>query len=974
MLPKKVHIIFSLLLTSILFFCTKPNAQEYSYINYDIKDGLAGSNVYDIVQDHDGFMWFATENGLSRFDGKQFKNFTVSDGLPDNEVLRLFVDSKNRLWIIAFKNAICYYYKGEIYNQQNNETLQNFKFNVNPFCVEEDRNGSIIITESNQYHLIYSNKKTETINRILGSTITVGPAGLDAKKNFQLYVGMENMDGAGLYLPSDSTFTLIQNNINLTTMTNVILNPHCKVLSDIKGVYYVSALGSENFILPRVNSMTNVDYLSNHSLAVCQADGVELYDIKTKKMTPLLSGYRINSSFIDQEGNYWFATKESGVIMIPSLNFKNITSSINTKSLPVFTLLKWNEKIIIGSAQNRIWQFDPQTSLLKSLKSTAAWPATGRITSIIPVIDEKLIIGTDAGLSFNFNTQKYLGAVKFLFKNNTNNSILVSTNYSTFTISFNPAQSFNTTGQKHIWLERTTCAIEKDSGYYIGTLNGLYYKKHTGDTISLGKKIAALAGRIVSLALSPDQSLWIATKGNGLVVYKNENNYSVISTKQNLTSDNCTSIHIDSNTIWLGTDKGVNRIEKKGDSYKVVSKFTMSDGLLSDNVNAITSLNNKIYIGTAKGLTYFEPDEIADNSACKLSFTGIYVSDKFWGYDTTNFSLPHSNNDMRFEFAGISFKSAGEMTYTYRLVGLHDDWRTTRENLLTFPTLPSGEYNLQIKATNKYGVESDLKEIKFEIQKLLWEKTGFKLLILFLSLAIIWLFVRNRIKKIRQKEILQTKINQQIAELEQKVLRSQMNPHFIFNSLNSIQQYVTERDTVGANEFITDFSQLIRMTLDLSSHSSINLADELKYIETYLRLEKTRLENQFNYTIEIGPDVNTDEIFIPPLLLQPFAENSIRHGVKYISDGSGLIKLAVNKVDNGVLISIQDNGIGRIESQKYKGQFHIKYQSRGMGIGADRIELANRDSSKKMKIKIIDLYNQNSEASGTRVDIYIPFQ
>ena len=217
-------------------------------------------------------------------------------------------------------------------------------------------------------------------------------------------------------------------------------------------------------------------------------------------------------------------------------------------------------------------------------------------------------------------------------------------------------------------------------------------------------------------------------------------------------------------------------------------------------------------------------------------------------------------------------------------------------------------------------------------------------------------------------------LNKRIAELEQKALRSQMNPHFIFNSLNSIQQYVAERDITGANNFITDFSKLIRMTLDLSTNTFINLSDEIDYITTYLKVEKTRLENQFDYSIDIDRNLNLNEIYLPPLLLQPYVENSIRHGIKYKKEIKGMIRICVQKKEADILVSIEDNGIGREAAQQYKSKYHIQYQSKGMSITSDRIEILNSYNDQKIKIFVNDLYSERNEATGTRVDIYLNSQ
>jgi len=189
--------------------------------------------------------------------------------------------------------------------------------------------------------------------------------------------------------------------------------------------------------------------------------------------------------------------------------------------------------------------------------------------------------------------------------------------------------------------------------------------------------------------------------------------------------------------------------------------------------------------------------------------------------------------------------------------------------------------------------------------------------------------------------------------------------------LNSIQQYVAERDITGANNFITDFSRLIRMTLDLSTNTFINMSDEIEYITTYLKIEKTRLENQFDYSINIDNSLHLHEIYVPPLLLQPYVENSIRHGIKYKKQNKGMISICVQRKDTAILVSIEDNGIGREAAQQYKSQYHIQYQSKGMSINNDRIDILNSYNHKKIKVLINDLYDSRHEAAGTRVNIYL---
>ena len=211
-----------------------------------------------------------------------------------------------------------------------------------------------------------------------------------------------------------------------------------------------------------------------------------------------------------------------------------------------------------------------------------------------------------------------------------------------------------------------------------------------------------------------------------------------------------------------------------------------------------------------------------------------------------------------------------------------------------------------------------------------------------------------------------------MMELEQMALRSQMNPHFIFNSLNSIQQYVIDKDISGANKYITSFSRLIRQTLDNSSREKISIKDEISYLSNYLELEKTRMENMFDYSIVCNPALPANDIFIPPMLLQPYIENSIRHGVRYRNDNEGKININIDIDGVNLICTITDNGIGRRQSQLYKGSRIIEYQSRGMSLTEERIKLINAFNTRNINIVIEDLEDSQQLSAGTKVIISFP--
>jgi LytS/YehU family sensor histidine kinase len=217
-------------------------------------------------------------------------------------------------------------------------------------------------------------------------------------------------------------------------------------------------------------------------------------------------------------------------------------------------------------------------------------------------------------------------------------------------------------------------------------------------------------------------------------------------------------------------------------------------------------------------------------------------------------------------------------------------------------------------------------------------------------------------------------MNNRMAELEQMALKAQMNPHFIFNSLNSIHKYVMEKDILGANKFITDFARLIRFTLELSSRSKVSIDEEIKYLDTYLKLENARFGNAFSYQLIIDPGIDRQQYHIPPMLLQPYIENSIRHGVRYLQNNTGKITVRFTIKEPYLECAVEDNGIGRKQSQLYKGQTLVEYQSKGMTLTARRLEMMNTNRSIPILLNIEDLETTQATATGTRVVICFPLQ
>jgi hypothetical protein len=523
-----------------------------------------------------------------------------------------------------------------------------------------------------------------------------------------------------------------------------------------------------------------------------------------------------------------------------------------------------------------------------------------------------------------------------------------------------------------IWHERPSCIFSNKDTFYIGTLTGLYQLPPGQKANYLGEKTKSLRNRITAVREDDNQVIWAATAGDGLIGWRNGEIVATLNRHNGLTSNNCRTLYYENGHLWVGTDKGLCKVQVLQPGGYNIDKYTTSDGLASDIINMIYVHNKKVFVGTPEGITFFEEDKIASQSQCLLRFLDIAIAGKTYYPGDVPAIISHEKNSIEFNYVGISYKSNGDIRYRYQLKGLDSTWHETRETFLSYPTLPSGDYELKLQAINKFDVYSEILTVGFTIDKMLYERTWFRVLMALLFLSVVGLAVWLIIRRIRKREREKTAFIKRINELEQLSRKAQMNPHFIFNSLNSIQQYVMDADVAGANKFISGFSRLIRQTLDFSSRPEISLEEELDYLTNYLEIEKTRLENAFAWDVQIDSTVHPADYYIPPMILQPFVENSVRHGLRFRKDKAGKVIISVKRQGDHLVCILEDNGVGRKAALHYKSISPINYQSKGLSLTADRIEMFNKEHEQKISMHIDDLEDEAQNALGTRVTISFP--
>lgn len=943
-------------LTVLLLICVVlVIGQEYNYVHYDTKDGLAGSTVYDLCQDKDGFMWFATENGLSRFDGANFKNFTVKDGLPDNEVLKLFADSKGRIWIGTFNKEVCYYYNGKIYNKTNDSLVKQLRLVNYLSAFAEDEKGTIALADlSKTFIIIEPGQQSAVKYYTFSNWVTTGPFAFCSEKKIMIGDALHN-----IYFYADGKFQFISSGKDNYVNGDSIIS-------------YTSCDWKTRRMLPKKPGYLSQSSYKNHLTFFSTYNGSWSADTaKNKWDVHYLPGKKITNTIVDAEKNLWFSTIGEGVYKLSSREIKTIQfPEVNgTGNSEVFSLFKYNNQVVAGlnHAKAAFLSGEKFSVVNYSGKSLdIERPQTNRLYSAKVLSDNSIIFGFDLFLIKEQSGRKIYNYVYPIKSVDEVNKDLIITGTSSYVLLMQAA------GLKIIdtvWRERCTKVFYHAGKYYIGTLAGLYEVNKDKTYTFLGHLHPSLTRRIVDIKAGKDSTLWIASADQGIIGYRNNRITGVIKDSNGLSSNICKTLFLQGQYLWAGTNKGLNKINISDKTYPII-KYTVSDGLPSDIINAVYVEDSMVYIGSPAGLTVFNEQKISSYSICRLKMLDIKVAGGEFDSLHTNFS--YKNNNIRFSYIGVSLKSAGDILYYYKLGGLNDSWMQTTQTILDYPSLPPGDYEFKLYAVNKFGVKSETVSVKFSIQAPFWQTGWFYgLLVLFAAALAGWIVnIRNRkySRKLKEANALQ----KQFAVLEQQALQAQMNPHFIFNCLNGIQQYILTGNKEKANEYLTCFARLIRQTLDNSAKKTISVAQEIKYLTEYLEMEKMRAAGSFRYTITADNHSETENTEIPAMLLQPYIENALRHGLRYKTSGTGEVKISFVQNNGHLQCKVVDNGVGRIAASEFKSKQHIEYQSKGMSLTARRIDLLNKINDAQITVTVNDLYDYNNSPAGTEVIVQIP--
>nr|MBP6625168.1 histidine kinase [Chitinophagaceae bacterium] len=433
--------------------------------------------------------------------------------------------------------------------------------------------------------------------------------------------------------------------------------------------------------------------------------------------------------------------------------------------------------------------------------------------------------------------------------------------------------------------------------------------------------------------------------------------------------------------VWLTSNKGITQFDSEKKMFK---NFNSKNGL-SGSAKWIPTIhagsNGAMYFGAVNCfLSIADTCNYLSKKAYPVVLKSFNIFNKPW-CDTLNINLQKRielqwhQNFISFTFASLNLIDAKNCQYAYKLEGVDRDWNyCDHRQFASYAALNPGEYTLFIKSTNEDGYWHDKSlQLQIYIHPPFWQTWWFYGLIVFCVVVGLGGLFKYRIYKVHKAAQVKNDYNKQIAEIEMKALRAQMNPHFIFNSLNSINKFILKNDSLAASSYLTKFAKLIRLILDNSSNELTTLQSEIQLIQLYVEIERLRFSDAFRMHWFIDETIDTAHVLIPPMIIQPYVENAIWHGLLPKKKHGNLFIRIHNQNQGCIKIEIEDDGIGRELARKQQGKSATQEKSYGMKISGDRIKLANMQKGHAMEVEIIDLYNQNQQATGTKIVINLSY-
>ncbi len=978
----------------------------YQFVNFDKQSQLSGQTIYALHEDNSGALWIGTDGGLTRYDRKKnrFTQFIHDpenpNSLLNNVISSIVEDRLGNLWIGTmgglnkFDKITGTFYPYLHLPRDNNPFRSN--------CINHlsfDNNGNLWI--ATQIGLVFFNISEQIITRYyhnpndrsslpdnLINTVQIDNSGL-------VWVGtahgLSRLDPATGRVKTyafnrEDRFSLSHNNVSV-------------IFQDRNGLFWIGTEGGglnifdkmeEKFITHNHES-NNLNSLSNNRVLSIIEDnkgsiwvgtfiGVNKFDRFASKFdhykhvpdeNNCLNNNYVLSFLEDENRIVWIGTGK-GINLFDRNRglFSYITHDPGNQhgltSNQIRTVFKDSRGFIwIGTFDDGLNIYDPATGLFTHFQHNPKDPGSISHNDILSVMEDysgNIWIGTNGG-----------GLNRFVRPDSSFISYRTDEN-DPFSISHDAVWTIMEDRREQLW---------------VGTGNGLNRFDRNDDKFEVYKSVQDDSNILLKwiFYIYEDDSgiFWLGTKGDGLIKFDvNTGKARGYKTEDGL-ANNVVYAALDDKqgNLWISTNWGLSKFNKETELF---INYGVNDGVQGNEFNNGAYFMNKdgeIYFGGMNGFNLFHPSEITTNPNSPVTvITSLKIFNQLMPLEIDNGDTIHLSEDDNFftlGFSALDYTNPPKNKYRYRLENYDKitTYTDAGKRYAEYTNVSPGTYTFRAFGTNNDGLWDENGVTLTIIITPHWYNTWlFRITLIFIMVLLTWYFIYKRIKAIRKKHDVEKKvlaIEKQLYDTELQALRLQMNPHFIFNTLNSIQSYILSSDLDKAVEYLGKFSQLMRLILSNSREPFISIAEEVKALTYYLDIEKLRFDNKFEYSISIDPAIDEEFMEIPPMLVQPYVENAIIHGLIH-KEGKGNIKINLKLDGTLIVLAIEDIGIGREKAMQIKRDSGLQRKSRGMLITMERLQVLNKKNKQIFRVNVIDMKDDKGLPTGTRVELKISYR
>jgi len=954
--------------------------QQLIFTELSSETGLPSHECYKILQDKQGYIWFSTDNGLCRYSNGKLKIFDEKNGLPEESVYNITEDQSGTLWFATSDNRILYYDKGKLaeasFSKEYSKPGQGEWAHPIPMMLDMSKPGYAYI--ANSYYAAEINIKANRLNLIPRTNP-------EASMTFLKFAGHSFIPQNLINTKSRIVQIVLKNNYK----SEVISFPDMNVKNPIHWNTPTAFVGNTDFIgisnkLLKVNSDLSHSEIelpgriisiytdrSNGLWVGVEKNGVFYYpDITTMKLGHRsLAGFSVTGICEDNERGIWCTTLEKGVFY--SRN-KNLISYAGLSQLDKnLTLLEFfNGNLFASSSTSLIytWRNGELNSYNFEFNKSGYY-------DILKEDNGWLLAGKEIIVRTSFDFSKVQEVLQKPYHGVAGNE-LAKVGKRTFAILGKNLREVNETNFTTLHTYFTgftvvTMIAGDGNNLLLGGNQGLYeFDIITGKS----RKIQGIPKSIKRIIRTRSGRVWIATKNDGIFWLdgrKVTNAGSQLKLKTNLFYD---LTEDEQGNVYAASNLGLYSFIAGNTGYQTMV-YGISHGLLSNEVFKVAADNDHLWFSTFEGL-FSLPLKVSsfNNVSPAIHFNRLLINGKSEKADRNTFETSYNRNDLSLLFDILTFKNGSETKLEYQLESKNEliTARLTGNQVL-LQNLAPGSYKLSVYAINNDGVRSAAPEVfQFKIEPPFWLTWWFIVLAIVVGATILVFVIRVIVLGVRKSEEAKTLVNKLLAEYQITALQAQMNPHFIFNAINTIQGYILEKNEEEAYDYLAKFGQLIRMVLHHSQEKSLLLEDELEVLNLYIELEQLRFDNCFDFELKVSDEVDQSAVYLPGMLLQPYVENAIWHGIVNLEgEKRGKLKIEIWKEEGILVVSVTDNGIGRERAMSFRKD--QRHKSVGMQLTGQRLKVMNQlHGYETASVEVTDLFEENQEPAGTEVKIRIP--